>query len=168
MYIYYIHKYHILRSRLYIYHSRGRTLLSQSPHTKESIICHKLSPRIILVTCPSCTVYPTDPERSRTATAELHYSGAMMTRHTMGNPRRETPDLRRPVSITVVSQAPPPRWPLDVYDVIKCCGHRRFDVCYPGCPSRETCVRMSVAFSCDIVLGMHHACLWLRPLKLLL
>ena len=52
-----------------IYHTRGRTLLSQAPHTNESILCHEPSPGTIVVTCPSCTVYPTDPERSRTPTA---------------------------------------------------------------------------------------------------
>ena len=54
-----------------LYHTRGRALLSQAPHTSESILCHKLSPRTIINTCPSCTVYLTDPERSRTTTAEL-------------------------------------------------------------------------------------------------
>ena len=52
-----------------VYHTRGRTLLSQAPHTNESILCHEPSPGTIVVTCPSCTVYPTDPERSRTPTA---------------------------------------------------------------------------------------------------
>ena len=68
-----------------------------------SILCHKLPPRNIIVTCPSCTVHLTDPERSRTPTAELHPSG-MMPRHTIGHPRYKTPDLRRPGSITAVSQ----------------------------------------------------------------
>ena len=89
-----------------VYHTRGRTLLSQSPHTNESILCHEPSPRTI-VTCPSCTVYPTDPVRSRTPAAELHHSGTMMSRHTIGNPIYETPDLRRPVLITAVSQTAP-------------------------------------------------------------
>ena len=90
-----------------IYHTRGRTLLSQAPHASESILYHEPSPRTIIVTCPICTVYPTDPERSRTPTTELHHSGIMMPRHTIGNPGYETPDLRRPVSITVVSQTAP-------------------------------------------------------------
>ena len=94
-------------SRINIYHTRGRTLLSQVQHTNESILCHEPSPRTIIVTCPSCTVDPTDPERSRTPTAELHQSGTMMPRHTIGNPRHETPDLRRPVSITTLSQTAP-------------------------------------------------------------
>ena len=65
-----------------IYHTRGRTLLTQTPHTNESILCHEPSPpRTIIVTCPSCTVYPTDPERSRTPTAMPHHSGIMMPRH---------------------------------------------------------------------------------------
>ena len=45
---------------------QGRTTLSQAQHTNESILCHIFSPRTIIATCPSCTVYPTDPERSRT------------------------------------------------------------------------------------------------------
>ena len=57
-----------------LYHTRGRSLLSQAPHTNESILCHKLSPRTIIVTCPSCTVYPTDLERSRTPTVKLYHS----------------------------------------------------------------------------------------------
>ena len=32
-----------------ICHKRGRTLLSQAPHTNESILCHKLSPRTVIV-----------------------------------------------------------------------------------------------------------------------
>ena len=91
-------------SRINIYHTRGRTLLSQVQHTNESILCHEPSPRTIIVTCPSCTVDPTDPERSRTPTAEVHHSGTMTPRHRIGKPRCETPDLRRPVSITAVSQ----------------------------------------------------------------
>ena len=52
--------------------------------------------------------------------------------------------------------APPTRCPLDLYDVIKCCAHRRFNFCYPGCLSRETCVRMSVAFLViSYAPGMH-------------
>ena len=47
--------------------------------------------------------------------------------------------------------APPTRCHLDVYDVIKCCAHRRFNFCYPGCLPRGACVRMSGANSCDIV-----------------
>ena len=66
-----------------IYFTRGRTLLSQAPHTNESILCHEPSPRANFVTCPSGTVYPTDPERSRTTTAELHHSGTMMPRLTI-------------------------------------------------------------------------------------
>ena len=69
------------------YHTRGRALMAQAPHTNESIHCHVPWPRTINVTCPSCTVYPTDPERPRTPTAELHHSGTMMPRHTIGNPR---------------------------------------------------------------------------------
>ena len=94
-------------TQIYVYRTRGRTLLSQSPHTNESILCHKISLCTIIVTCPSCTVYPTGPERSRTPTAELHHSRSMMPRHTIAKPRYETPDLRRPVSITVVSQTAP-------------------------------------------------------------
>ena len=94
-------------SHIHLYHTRGRTLLSQAPHTNESILCHDHSPRTIIVTCSSRTVDPTDPERSRTPTAELHQSGTMMPRHTIGNPRHETPDLRRPVSITTLSQTAP-------------------------------------------------------------
>ena len=52
------------------YHTRGRTWLSQAPHTSESILCHKLSPRAITFTCPSCTVYPTDPDRSTPSQCE--------------------------------------------------------------------------------------------------
>ena len=53
---------------------------------------------------PSCTVYATDPERSRTPKPKLHHSGTMTHRHTIGNPRHETPDLRRQVSTTAASQ----------------------------------------------------------------
>ena len=53
--------------------------------------------------------------------------------------------------------APPTRCPLDVYVVIRCCAHRRFNFCCPGCLSRGTCVRMSAAFSCDIGC-VRHAC----------
>ena len=60
---------------IYIYHTLRRTLLSQAPHTNESILCHEPSPRTIIVTCPSSTVYPTDPERQNTPTAELHHPG---------------------------------------------------------------------------------------------
>ena len=93
----------ILGKHIYIY-TRVRTLLSQAPHTNESILCHEPSPGTIVVTYPSCTVYPTDPERSRTPTAELHHSRTMMPCHTIGNLRYETTDLRRPVSITAVTQ----------------------------------------------------------------
>ena len=55
----------------HIYHTRGRTLSSQSRHTNESILCHEPSPRTIIIMCPSLTVYPTEPERSRTLTAEI-------------------------------------------------------------------------------------------------
>ena len=54
-----------------------------------------------------------------------------------------------------------------MYDVNKCCAHRRYNLCYPGCLLVETCVRISVTFSCDIVCT-RHACMWLRLLELLL
>ena len=56
----------VMGPHINIYHTRGRTLLSQAPYTNESILCRELSPRTNLVTCPSCTVDPTDTERSRT------------------------------------------------------------------------------------------------------
>ena len=87
-------------------HTRGRTLLSQAPHTNDSILSREHSPRTIIVKCPSCAVDPTDPERSRTPTAELHHSGTMMPRHTTGNPRYETADIRRPVSSHRIHQTP--------------------------------------------------------------
>ena len=61
----------------------------------------------------------------------------------------------RPVDIFRVIT--PSRCPQDVYDVIiKCCAHRRFNFCYPGCLSPKTCVRMSVAFLVILyVPGMH-------------
>ena len=49
-----------------IYHTRGRTLLSQAPHTNEPILCHERSPRTNVATCPCCTVDPIDSGRSRT------------------------------------------------------------------------------------------------------
>ena len=60
---------------IHIYHKQGGTLLSQAPHINESILFHEPSSRSIIVTCPSCNVYPTGPERWRTPTAELHHSG---------------------------------------------------------------------------------------------
>ena len=61
-----------------ICHTRGRTWLSHAPHTDGWILCHELSPRTIVVTCPGRTACPTDPERSRTLSRaiSLRYNGA--------------------------------------------------------------------------------------------
>ena len=80
-----------------MYITREAVPCCHRPYTQTSrSFCHNRSPRIIIVTYPSCTVYSTDPQRSRTPTAELHHSAILMPRHEKGNPRYETPDLRRP------------------------------------------------------------------------
>ena len=69
---------------------------------------HTPSSRTNNVEYPGRTVYLTDPERWRTPRAELHHSGTMMPRHTIGNPRYETADIRRPVSSHRIHQTPGP------------------------------------------------------------
>ena len=42
---------------------RAVPCLSQAPHTNKSILCHEPWPRTVIITSPSCTVHPTEPER---------------------------------------------------------------------------------------------------------
>ena len=56
----------------YIYYTRGRTWLSQAPHTNESILYHRLSSRTINVTYRGPTVYPT-ASKGHQHLAELHH-----------------------------------------------------------------------------------------------
>ena len=96
------------RALTHINHTQGPTWSSQVPHTNESIICHRPSSRTVsLLPRTQAVPFIRLTSRGHQHPAELHHSRTLMPRHTIGNPRHGTPDLRRPVSITPVSQTPP-------------------------------------------------------------
>ena len=84
--------------------SRRAVPFGHRPHTQTSrSFLTSLRPVPLLsraLAVPFIRLTPRGQEHS----AELHHSGTMMPRHTIGNPRYETSDLRTSVSITVVSQ----------------------------------------------------------------
>lgn len=63
-----------------------------------SILCRRPSSRTINVTYPATSFIRLTPSCQEHPADELHHSGKIMPRHTTGNPRHETADIRRPVS----------------------------------------------------------------------
>lgn len=88
--------------------AQGRTLLLKALHTNASILCHEMNlcPAPLLSRAPAVPLIRLTP-RGEEHPAELHHLGTMIPRHERGHLRYKTPDLRRPVSKTSVSQQPP-------------------------------------------------------------
>ena len=93
---------HILRS-IFLYHTRGVPDCHR-PHTQTSrSFVTSFRPVPLLPRAPAVPLIRLTP-RGQEHPAELHHSGTMMPRHTIGNPRYEATDIRRPVSSNRVHQ----------------------------------------------------------------
>ena len=79
-----------LRSEGFVLHSHHRSFVAD------------LRP-VPLMSCTPAAPFIRRTPRGHQHSTELHPSGTMILRHTIGNPRYETPDLRRAVSTTAVS-----------------------------------------------------------------